>query len=345
MPHAVRVGLFFDFPQPDRGDSFESAFRLGLESVPAPRAPLEVVRSLVFGLPLGTEHDVERGFRDLADAGAALVVGPAITDNAVVARRLADAAELPALNYSGGERTRGEWMFHYQIGSLEEEPAVLVVRLAERGLRRAAVIHDASIVGERYRECLGWAATAEGIDLVATEAIEPLASDLDAVAHRLRAVEPDALLYLGLGAAAHAVATALQRAGWSLPVLATSALMFGYARPDWRDGWRGWEYVDTVADDNRVRAALAARDRRTAAGPIGCAAYDIGRLVGEAARRADRHDRAGLREGLERVKGLPAASGRDGTVMGFGVWDRAALKGRYLVLRTWRDGRSVPVAT
>jgi len=119
--------------------------------------------------------------------------------------------------------------------------------------------------------------------------------------------------------------------------------MFGYARPDWRDAWRGWEYLDTLADDNRVRAALAARDRRAAAGPIGCAAYDLGRLVGEAAARADRVDRAGLRDGLERVKQLPAASGRDGTLMGFGVWDHAALKGEYLVLRGWRDGHSVQV--
>jgi hypothetical protein len=31
--------------------------------------------------------------------------------------------------------------------------------------------------------------------------------------------------------------------------------------------------------------------------------------------------------------------------MGFGRWDRGALKGRYLVLRSWRDGASVDVDT
>jgi hypothetical protein len=31
--------------------------------------------------------------------------------------------------------------------------------------------------------------------------------------------------------------------------------------------------------------------------------------------------------------------------MGFGVYEHAALKGPYLVLREWRDGRSVQVAT
>ena len=35
--------------------------------------------------------------------------------------------------------------------------------------------------------------------------------------------------------------------------------MFGYARPDWRDGYRGWEYIDTIADDNPLRDALRER--------------------------------------------------------------------------------------
>ena len=40
---------------------------------------------------------------------------------------------------------------------------------------------------------------------------------------------------------------------------------------------------------------------------------------------------------------MPAATGMDGTTMGFGHCDHGALKGRYLVLRSWRDGKSVQV--
>ena len=83
-----------------------------------------------------------------------------------------------------------------------------------------------------------------------------------------------------------------------MPVLSNSALMFGYARPDWRDGYAGWEYLDNIADDNRVRAALRERSARAAAGPIGCAAYDMGRLVGEAVARAEHLTRAGIADGL-----------------------------------------------
>ena len=100
-------------------------------------------------------------------------------------------------------------------------------------------------------------------------------------------------------------------------------------------------YVDTVADSNPIRAALREQSPRTAAGPVGVAAYDIGRLIAEGLARSHHLTRAGLRDGLERVKLLPAASGRDGTTMGFGKWDHGALKGPYLVLREWRDGRTV----
>jgi len=43
------------------------------------------------------------------------------------------------------------------------------------------------------------------------------------------------------------------------------------------------------------------------------------------------------------VKWLPAAEGHEGTLLGFGVHDRGALHGRYLVLRQWLDGESVEV--
>ena len=73
------------------------------------------------------------------------------------------------------------------------------------------------------------------------------------------------------------------------------------------------------------------------------AAYDIGRLVGEGLARAVHLTGPGVKDGLEQVKRLPAASGYEGTLMGFGPWDHAALKGEYLVLREWRDGKTVQV--
>ena len=344
----ILVGLLFDFPQADGGASFEEAVRLGLDEIAATGRldrPVEFETRLARGLPLGTEHDVVSAFGELDDAGVVLIIGPSISDNGLIAAPLADAAGIPCINYTGGERTRSEHMFHYQIGSLEEEPPILARRLAQRGLRSAAVIHDHSPVGAGYARYFEDARALEGIETTGVAAISPLSEDLRSVVARLRETGPDALVYLGLGVASRAVAVALADLDWSVPVVANSSLMFGYARPDWRDGWAGWEYLDGVADDNQMRAHLREKSKRAAGGPIGCAAYDMGRLVGEAIARAGHLTRAGLKDGLERVKQLPATSGVDGTTMGFGNFDHAALKGRYLVLREWRDGKTVQVST
>ena len=343
----ILVGSLFDFPQADEGTSFLDAVRLGLDDVAATgrldRA-VELVPHLARGLPLGTARDVENGFDDLEALGVLAILGPSISDNGLIVRDLADEAGLPCINYTGGEHTRSELMFHYQVGSLEEEPAVLARHLVDQGRRTVAVIHDHSPVGRRYAEFFEQARGLLGLEVTGTAAISPLAQDASALVSRLRTAEPDALLYLGLGVSARTVALALQAERWDVPVVANSALMFGYAQREWRAAWEGWVYVDTVADDNEMRARLRERSRPSAAGPIGVAAYDMGRLLGEGIARAVHLTRDGIRDGLERVKQLPATSGRDGTMMGFGSWDHAALKGPYLVLRTWREGRTVQVA-
>jgi ABC-type branched-subunit amino acid transport system substrate-binding protein len=348
MPNAsalpIRLGLLYDFPQGD--DLFARTLRIGVDEVAATGRldrEIELVERQARGLPSGSEAEIVHAFDDLVAQDCVAIIGPSISDNALIAAPLCDAARIPAINYSGGERTRSEWMFHYQVGSLEEEPPVLVARMVERGLGRAAVIFDQSPVGRRYAECFESARARAGIEVTGTASISPLADNAQPLLEQLQSGGPDVLVYFGLGVASRAVSVARQELDWKIPVLANSALMFGYARPDWRDGYAGWEYVDTVADDNDIRAVLRKRYERAAGGPIGCCAYDIGRLVGEAIARAEHLTRAGIADGLRKVKQLPAASGHAGTLMGFGAWDHAALKGHFLVLRTWRDGRSVQV--
>jgi ABC-type branched-subunit amino acid transport system substrate-binding protein len=341
------VGLLYDFPQFDGGASVEEALSLGLaESLEACDVdrPFELVVRHGRGLPSGSAHDMARNAAELVEAGVLVVVGPSISDNALVVRPVLEAAEVPAINYTGGERTRGPWMFHYQVGSLAEEPLVLARHLASRGVASTALLHDHSPVGEGYAQSFVAACDALGIDLYGRGAVSPLATDLGPAVRRMRAAAPDCLAYMGLGVAARALALALKAEGWGVPVVANSSLMFGYQQRDWREDWEGWVYTDTVADDNPCRAALRERSKRSAAGPVGVAVYDIGRLLGLALGRAVHLTRDGVRDALYDIKRVPAASGLAGTVMGFGHFDHAALKGPYLVLRRWEGGRTVQLA-
>ncbi|MCJ7436382.1 MAG: ABC transporter substrate-binding protein [Acidimicrobiia bacterium] len=342
----VRIGVLNDFPSADGGKATETALHLGFDDVRTTGRldrEVELLSCDVAGLPMGSEHDVTVGFQSLADAGCLLVIGPAISDNGLIVRPLCDAVGLATINYTGGEQTRSDWAFQYQVGSLEEEPAVLAARLAARGLRRPAVVHDRSPVGRRLAECFDDAAAVVGLEIAGRSTISPVADTVTDALACLQPAEPDSLVYLGLGITSGPVATGLAALGWNLPVVANSALMFGYIRPEWRDGWRGWEYLDAIADDNGSRRRLAALDAPSAAGPVGCALFDMGRLVGEALARTDHLTRGGIRDALERIKLLPATCGVEGTTMGFGHYDHGALTGRYLVLREWRDGKTVQV--
>jgi ABC-type branched-subunit amino acid transport system substrate-binding protein len=344
MPLAV--GILRDHPTAG-GDLFRRAALLGLADVRATGRlahDVTLIEEQADGLPRGSAASVEDAFRRLVARDVVAIVGPAISDNGLVVRDLADAACLPCINWTGGEQTRSEWMFQYQVGSLEEEPAFLALELAERGLRRVGLIHDDSLVGRRYRECFADAAARARIDVVARL---PLSADVGDVPGAsldpLRAPAPDALLYLGLWFAARALAVALVASGWRPTVFANSALMYGHASPDWRRAWNGWRYVDAYSDQNRVLRDVRARlggDEAGAPVTVG-AAYDMGRLVAEGIGTVAAPTRATVHDGLERVKLVPAALGADGTTMGFGRWRRAALEGRYLVLRAWRDGASV----
>jgi len=343
---SIRIGVLFDIVFDGGETLFQEALALGLSEVEGAGRldrKVEWVVRQVAGLPAGTERELQRGFAELDEQDVLLVVGPSISDNALIAQPLADQAGLPSINFSGGAITRSHWMFHYQIGSLEEEPGLLVRRLAMRGVRRAAVIYDASAVGRNYFEAFELAREMRGLEMSGSAAVSPVAEDLRSTVEQLRSTEPGALVYLGLGLAARPVDIALRDLGWEIPVLANSALMWGYLRSEWANAFAGWEYLDSISDDNPVRQALEARSPAAAATPLNCGAYDMGRLVGEAIARSQHLTRAGLRAGLERINQIDAASGAPGTTLSFANYDHGALHGTFLVLRTWRDGRSVQV--
>lgn len=306
-------------------------------------AVVEFVPAYGLGLPSGTAAAVERAFRELDTAGVALVVGPAIGDNALVLTPLVETARLPTINWAGAERARGEWMFHLQVGSHEDESLVMARHLAALGCKRAGVVFDQSPIGTRHLEYLRDEALIVGLEIVSAEAVSPLATDATDAVTAVLANAPDAFVYLGLGLSAPAVAQPLAASGWSGPRIMNTAGLRGY-QPDFARACDRWTYIDMHSDDNRTLAAL----REELAIPAQQAVWaakgnDLGRLVAEGLARAPDFSREGVRKGLEQVKWLPAAEGEEGTLLGFGIQDRGALHGRYLVLRQWQGGRTVEV--
>ena len=129
-------------------------------------------------------------------------------------RDLADEAGIACINYTGGAFTRGEHMFHYQVGSLEEEPVLLAEHLLAQGHHRIAVLYDDTPVGTSYDLWLGRTVARTGDpELAYRSSVSPLAEDLRTDVEAALAVEPDALLYLGPRGRRRAVSLAVEAVG------------------------------------------------------------------------------------------------------------------------------------
>lgn len=353
-PH--RIGILNDVPAalrvPNRIDWMRAALDLAFEEALAAGRldrPVELVIRGGEGLPVGTAANVSAAFAELEAAGVLGIIGPAITDNALITQPMAEAAQLPTLNWSGSEHTRGAYGFHFQLGSLPEEGPLLARWLAANKLRTVAVVRDRSPIALEYFEYFQRAADRLDLDVVADVRCAVMPDDPEAVVARAQRSGAEALVCLGLLMAVPEIARARRRLGWQAPVLANTSLLRGYTDPEtlW-PLFEGWIYVDMVDEHNTVQAdlfhRLAEHTGRTPAGPTAAAGFDMGQLIAEGLALAPEFTRDGLRIGLERIKGLPAASGGAGTVMTLGPWDHAALKGpNFLVLRQVRDGQSRPL--
>lgn len=347
MANRVKVGVLNDMGDgPDApGDITDWLSREIAVVQAAGRLDTEVVfvHSYGLGLPSGTAAAVERAFLELVRQDVALIVGPAIGDNALVATPWVEREQIPTINWAGAERARGEWMFHHQVGSHEDESLLMARHMKMLGAHRVGVVFDQSPIGTRHLQYLEDEAAIIGLDIVAKAAISPLAEDASGEVAQVLAAQPQGFVYLGLGLSAPAVARPLAASGWQGTRIMNTAGLRGY-HGDFAHDCDGWFYVDMHSDSNRTLNALREEMQLPPEQALWAAkGHDVGRLVAEGLARAKDLTREGVKIGLEQVKWLPAAEGEEGTLLGFGIQDRGALHGRYLVLRQWVNGRTVEV--
>lgn len=353
MPEQVKVGILNDMadmsvlsedgPAPGDVTAWLEREIAGLRAAGRLDADVEFVHAYGLGLPSGTAEAVERAYHQLVAQQVSLIVGPAIGDNALVATPLAEQLRVPTINWAGAERARGRWMFHHQVGSHEDESLVMARHMASLGCKRLGVIYDISPIGTRHLKYLEDEARGLGIAVGAKQGISPLADDAHEAAASVLSGEPDGMVYLGLGVSAPAVSVALREAGWEGPRIMNTAGLRGY-HGDFAKTCNGWLYIDMHSDSNRTLQALMQNMSAPPQQALAIAkGHDLGRLVAEGLARARDFSREGVRLGLEQIKWLPAAEGEEGTLLGFGIQDRGALHGRYLVVRQWLGGESKEV--
>ena len=285
-----------------------------------------------------------------ADPAVVGIVGPGISDNCLSLLADVQAGQVPTVHWCGADDARGEWSFQFQWGSLPDESDFLADLLGSLGHRRVAVLR-AGLVGERYAAAFAERADAAGIVVAASRAVRVDADDVVAEVAELQATVPDALVFLGMGRPTLSVGRATATLGWQVPRFANIAMLTAALAPDAAARDEGVVWVDQYDPGKALVRRIHEAHRRVygepapATGHLGVG-YDILTLLLAGLGRAPELTRAGLRAGLERVRNVPAATGGAGSIMGFGPWDRAALKGRDMfLLRTLRGGSAVPFPT
>lgn len=301
--------------------------------------PVELVVRTGHGLPSGTAKAVVDAWRDLAGEGVLVIIGPGITDNCMAVVPFFESGRVPTINFPGTTRTRGRYGFHYQIGALYGDGPLLARAIGRRRLRTVGVIRDRSPIGQEFFEHFQDQCERDGLAVTMDLKCSPVAPDLAHEVRQLATAGPDALVYLGFGAVLLELSRALADVGWDPPRFTTSAGMHFHSKSDVeKQAMSGWVYVDQVDEDNTtLREVLDRFEQRHGSRPfqpLFAGMYDMATLAVLGLRYATVHTPEGVTEGLERIQQVPAALGGKGTVLGFGPWERTALKGPdYLVLR------------
>lgn len=343
----IKLGYLFDFKLPpgfpkdqlnDLTDAFDLVFRQGLEAGVIDR-PVEIVFREVEGLPKGTIKAVIDAYGELVDAGCLAVFGPAITDNAVPMREAIEARfHVPAISVCGTDDWLGEWTFSLPQGSMTDEPVFWAHLIAKAGHKTVGALIEKSLIGESYIRAFRKACKAEGLTLISEQAIAQTGQDVSEAVARLHVAKPDALVHCGFGFGLVQVNPALSALGWDPPRYMGTAFQNAWINKTMWQAIEGWIGLDQYDEGNLVGQRFldefaAAFGRR----PEYCVPVvnrDLATVLLEAFADAHPLTPRGVKEALERVKMLPAASGSPGTRLSFGKWTRRGWMGAgYLVAR------------
>ena len=343
----IKLGYLFDFKLPDgypqegRDDlvlPFQLVFRLGLERGMIDR-PVEIVLREVEGLPKGTIKAVIDAYGDLVDEGCLAVFGPHITDNCVPTKEaIEERFRVPALSVTGTDDWLGEWTFSLPQGSMTDEPIFWADLLARDGHTQVGALIEQSLVGDTYIRNFRRACGAHGIRIVAEEWIPQTGQDIEVAVRKLHEAKPEAIVHCGFGFGIVLLSPALAQLEWDPPRYMGTAFQNAWIHEVMWRAIEGWTGCDQYDEANPVgQEFLDYYESAVGRRPEYCVPvvnHDIANALLHAFADAHPLTPRGVKEALERVKMVPAASGAPGTRVSFGKWTRRGWMGAgYLVAR------------
>ncbi|CUU56655.1 ABC-type branched-chain amino acid transport system, substrate-binding protein [Parafrankia irregularis] len=343
----IRIGWLLDtrFPEvmeldtrSDLREPFELVFNDAYEQGVLDR-PVQVIFKEVDGLPRGSVRAVIDAYGELCDEGCLAVFGPHVSENILpVKEAIEERFRVPSIGLYGSDEGLGEWTFALPNGSMTDEPIIWAELMRRGGHERVGVLVERSQTGAEHLAGFRRACRDEGLQIVAEESIAQVGRDVTDQVTRIRDAGATTLALCGFGMGLWGVNAALRKLGWDPPRYTGTALEDAYAVPDLWEPVVGWIGLEQYDEANKVGQKFLDRfeevygRRPEYFAPV--VVRDAAVCFLDALVNARPLSPRGVKEALERVKMLPAASGSPGTRLSFGKWTRRGWMGAgYLVAR------------
>ena len=308
--------------------------------------PVEFVVRAVQGLPTGSFRAVRDAFHELVAEDCLVIFGPYVSENCEPLREHVErTAEVPIISMAGTESMLGEWVFALNNGSMPEEPRIMAAVATYDGCRSVGIAYETSLIGDEYLRGARVACKEYGLRVVAEVAIPQVETEKQAAMVELANANPDAIMHVGFGLGLFGMNEALEGLGWMPPRYTTTAFEFAAIDPVLRGKLAGWIGLDSYDERNELGQEFLDRyEAEQGRRPdyfMTLYLYDMARVIMTALCDARPLTGHGVKDALERIKMLPAASGAPGTRMRFGRYIRQGWVGsEYLVARRVLDDGS-----
>ncbi|MGE0385590.1 MAG: ABC transporter substrate-binding protein [Gammaproteobacteria bacterium] len=314
--------------------------------------PIEFVVKRVLSAPSAPIKNCIDGYLELADRGALVVMGVNHSDNNIAITPYVEQRKVPLLALGATAQALSEHMFSIAWGSIPDDAYICASWIVQQGCRNVVMTWDRAHHSAEYVQHFRIVARRAGIRILSDERFSQLLGDdvrkqMDETIARFRRLEPDALVHFGTSQVSSIWAGAVTASGWNVPRVMNGAF-FGAHDPTYVAGFEGWVGTTLWDDDNPTLKALVAEYAARHPGPqpspeILAHYHDAITATLEGVTLAGIYTPQGVKQGLESVRMLPAATGGARTCISFGPHDHRGHKGMDLmVLRRVKGGRLVP---
>lgn len=308
------------------------------------RGPVQLVVADARGLPRENYRKVLAGYRWLVEQGCVVVLGPMISDNCLVVQDLANELRVPCVGWTGAHRFASEYCFTVANGDIPTEGVMCAQWLASRRIGKVGMFWEQGSSGRDYADFFRDEALRQGLEIMREVKLEPNPRGLTDDLALMRDLGVEGLYYGGYGYATFHFAEAFRALDWDPPRVMGTAFMFYSNSNAWAQGLEGWHGVDQLGEDganenyNAMVRRFERRFGRTARNVVVALAYDTARVAIHGIGNAAIPEPRWVKEGMERIRWMPATNGGPGTYIQFGPHDRKGYKGDFLTIRELRGG-------